>query len=152
MANVVRQQAQPVIEVMENRSACSNIRGMPVSLVYACSGGSGAGQVANGVAVALDRLELADMMSCGGVAGDNPRHLEVLHSGRPILAIDGCPEDCVHRMLAKQGIVPILHLRLDRRGNDRHRHESYDESIVERELAYAAEILQRYEWGEPPAE
>lgn len=141
-----------MIEVMEISSPCSNIRQMAVPLVYACSGGSGAGQVANGVAVRLDRLELADMMSCGGVAGGNPRHLEVLHSGRPILAIDGCPEDCVRLMLERQGVVPILHLRLDRRGNERHRHESYDESIVERELAYAAETLQRFEWGEPPAE
>jgi uncharacterized metal-binding protein len=121
-----------------------------VPLVYACSGGSGAGQVANGVAVCLDRLEIAEMWSTAGIGGGDERHLAVVDSGRPILAIDGCPDDCARRALACRGIVPILHIRLDRRGTDRHRHESYDQSVIERELAYVADQIQRLEWGEHP--
>lgn len=121
---------------------------MAVPLVYACSGGSGAGQVANGVAVCLDRLEIADMASTAAIGGGLEQHLAVLRSGRPIFAIDGCPDDCVRRVLQREGIVPILHVRLDRRGTARHAHESYDQSVIERELAYVADTIQRLEWGE----
>lgn len=123
---------------------------MTVPLVYACSGGSGAGQVANGVAVCLDRLELAEMSSIVAVGGDSHRHLEVVRSGRPIIAIDGCQHDCVLHVLARHDITPILHVRLDRRGTDRHYHESHEEAVIERELAYVADVIQRLEWGEGP--
>lgn len=119
-------------------------------LVYACSGGSGAGQVANGVAVALDRLDIAEMASISAVGGCVARHLELLASGRPIIAIDGCPYDCACEVLAQKHVVPILHIRLDRRGTERHRHQSYDDSVIERELAYAADLIQRVAWGESP--
>ena len=125
---------------------------MAVPLVYACSGGSGAGQVANGVAVCLDRLELAEMASVAAVGGNVQRHLEVLQSGRPIVVIDGCPHDCACEVLALHGVTPILHVRLDRRGTERQRHSSYDVSVIDRELAYLADVLQRLEWGEFPAE
>lgn len=125
---------------------------MPVALVYACSGGSGAGQVANGVAVCLDRLELAEMASIAAVGGGHRRHLEVLESGRPIVVIDGCPHDCASEVLAQKGVKPILHVRLDRRGTERQRHSSYDESVIDRELAYVADVIQRLEWGESPEE
>src|SRR5690606_21354051 len=56
-------------------------------LVYSCSGCSSAAQMANWLAVALDRRGLAEMSCIAGVGGDVPKLVRVATSGRPIIGI-----------------------------------------------------------------
>ncbi len=85
-------------------------------IVYSCSGCSNVAQLANHVAVRLDRGGDAEMSCIAGVGGDVPSLLKIAHSGRPILAIDGCPLVCAKKSLERHGIAPDAHLQLGEHG------------------------------------
>jgi uncharacterized metal-binding protein len=85
-------------------------------LVYACSGCSNVAQLANTLAVRLDRAGLAEMSCIAGVGGRVSSLVDTANSGRPILAIDGCPLQCVKACLAQHGVVASEHLVLSRLG------------------------------------
>jgi uncharacterized metal-binding protein len=95
-------------------------------LVYACSGCSSAAQLANHVAVRLDRSGLAEMSCIAGVGGDVPSLLKTARSGRPIIALDGCPLVCVKSSLARHGIVADRHYQLQQYGVRKRQHEDFD--------------------------
>lgn len=75
-------------------------------LVYSCSGCSSAAQMANHLALALDRSGAAEMSCIAGVGGGVAPLVKLARSGRPVLAIDGCPLACARQCLAQQGVVP----------------------------------------------
>lgn len=99
-------------------------------LVYACSGCSNAAQLANHLAVRLDREHQAEMSCIAGVGGDVPALVRVAVDaaarGRPILAIDGCPLVCVKSTLARHGVTPTRHLALWEQGVRKRQHEDFD--------------------------
>ncbi|MEI2807919.1 putative zinc-binding protein [Albidovulum sp.] len=74
-------------------------------LVYSCSGCSSAAQMANHVAIQLDRRGLAEMSCIAGVGGDVPKLVRIARSGRPIVALDGCALACVKSCLARHGVT-----------------------------------------------
>ena len=78
----------------------------PAPIVYSCSGCSSAAQLANHVALRLDRCGAAEMSCIAGVGGDVPHLMKTARSGRPIIALDGCPLVCVKSTLARHGIEP----------------------------------------------
>ena len=82
-------------------------------LVYACSGCSSAAQMANHLALELDATGHAEMSCIAGIGGKVPTLLRIAHSGRPILALDGCVLACVRETLAQEHLVPTRHIRLD---------------------------------------
>ncbi|MBB5503285.1 putative zinc-binding protein [Paraburkholderia sp. MM5384-R2] len=90
-------------------------------LVYSCSGCSSAAQLANDVALQLDRRGKAEMSCIAGVGGDVPALLKLARSGRPIMAIDGCPLVCAKSALARHGIVPARHFQRFCRGKGKTR-------------------------------
>ncbi len=83
-------------------------------IVYSCSGGSYEAQLANDLAVVLDREGHAQMSSITGVGCDIGGFVTMAKSGRPILAIDGCKIACVQKILAQHQISPRWHLDLSR--------------------------------------
>lgn len=85
-------------------------------LVYSCSGCSNVAQLANTLAVRLDREGLAEMSCIAGVGGGVATLVNTARSGRPILAIDGCPLHCVQASLAQQGVSADAHVTLNRYG------------------------------------
>lgn len=83
-------------------------------LVYSCSGCSSAAQMANHLAIAMDRRGVAEMSCIAGVGGDVPKLVRVAKSGRPIIALDGCVLACVRNTLARHGVAPAsYHLLSD---------------------------------------
>lgn len=54
-------------------------------------------QLANDLAVVLDRECHAQMSCIAGVGGDVKGLVKLAQSGRPILAIDGCKIACVKK-------------------------------------------------------
>lgn len=91
-------------------------RNRDLPLVYSCSGCSSAAQLANHVAVRMDREGHAEMSCIAGVGGDVPSLVRTAKSGRPIIAIDGCVLACVRNCLARHGIVPKIHHELSKLG------------------------------------
>jgi uncharacterized metal-binding protein len=108
----------------------------PLPLVYACSGCSSAAQLANHVAVRLDRSGVAEMSCIAGIGGDVPSLLKTARSGRPIIALDGCPLVCVKSSLARHGITPDRHYQLQQYGVKKRQHEDFD-------LTQATTVLER---------
>lgn len=92
-------------------------------LVYSCSGCSNVAQLANDIAVRLDRSGHAEMSCIAGVGGDVKALVKVATSGRPIVAIDGCPLACVRHTLARHGVTPQVHHLLSDHGFRKRAHE-----------------------------
>jgi len=110
----------------------------PQPLVYSCSGCSSAAQLANHVAVRMDRKGVAEMSCIAGVGGDVPKLVRLAQSGRPIIALDGCPLVCVQSSLARHGITPARHYQLHEYGVKKRNHQDFDPQE-------AAEVLARIE-------
>lgn len=97
-------------------------------LVYSCSGASSAAQMANHLAVRLDRAGAAEMSCIAGVGGDVTSLVRVAKSGRPIVAIDGCPLRCVAQILRRHGLTADRHYLLSDHGVARRKHEDFSVS------------------------
>jgi uncharacterized metal-binding protein len=90
--------------------------GSALPLVYSCSGCSNVAQLANSLALRLDRQGLAEMSCIAGVGGRVAALVSKAKSGRRIVALDGCPLQCVKGCLAQHAIEPDLHLILSQSG------------------------------------
>ncbi|MGE5651756.1 MAG: putative zinc-binding protein [Bacillota bacterium] len=105
-------------------------------LVYSCSGCSSVAQMANHVAVQLDRRGIAEMSCIAGVGGDVPHLLKIARSGRPIVALDGCPLACTKSTLARHGITPDHYHQFNDYGVKKRYHADFDaqdaEKIIEK--------------------
>ena len=100
-------------------------------LVYACSGCSSAAQLANHVAVRLDRSGAAEMSCIAGVGGDVPSLIKTARSGRAIVVLDGCPLECARHCLQRHGITPTQHHQLQIYGVRKRLHEDFDPEQAE---------------------
>ncbi|MDM5180130.1 putative zinc-binding protein [Massilia sp. DJPM01] len=103
-------------------------------LVYSCSGCSSAAQMANHLALALDRSGAAEMSCIAGVGGGVAPLVKLARSGRPVLAIDGCPLACARQCLAQHGVVPDQHVMLNEFGVRKRMHADFDKAQAD-ELA-----------------
>ena len=108
-------------------------------LVYSCSGCSSAAQMANHLALRLDRAGAAEMSCIAGVGGGVAGLVRTAQSRRPILALDGCVLRCVSACLANAGVVADTHLVLSDYGVKKRRHADFDAG--EADAVYAAQVL-----------
>lgn len=95
-------------------------------IVYSCSGCSSAAQTANSIALALDRLGLAEMSCIAGVGGDVPTLVAVAKSGRPLVVLDGCALQCARNCLKRHQVEPKLHYILSDFGIKKRMHTDFD--------------------------
>jgi len=96
-------------------------------LVYSCSGCSSAAQMANDLAVRLDREGVAEMSCIAGVGGDVAPLVNTATSGRPMLVVDGCPLECARESLENHGVTPDRHVNLAEEGVPKEYHTDYDD-------------------------
>jgi uncharacterized metal-binding protein len=108
-------------------------------LVYSCSGCSSAAQMANHLAIRLDRDGAAEMSCIAGVGGGVPGLVKTARSGRKILALDGCVLACARACLAREGVVPDQHVVLSEFGVKKRKHADFD--AVEAAPIYEQHIL-----------
>jgi uncharacterized metal-binding protein len=95
-------------------------------LVYSCSGCSNAAQMANWLAIKMDRDGIAEMSCIAGVGGNIKKLVNTALSGRNIIAIDGCPLACSKACLGNHNITPGMHFELTRYGVSKKQHEDFD--------------------------
>jgi uncharacterized metal-binding protein len=115
-------------------------------LVYSCSGCSSAAQMANDLAVRLDRERVAEMSCIAGVGGDVGPLVATATSGRPTLVVDGCPLECARESLERHDVTPDRHVNLAERGVPKEYHVDYDDdraAALFDELVDEAEALKR---------
>jgi uncharacterized metal-binding protein len=103
-------------------------------LVYSCSGCSNVAQLANHIAVRLDRLGIIEMSCIAGVGGDVGALVRKATGGRPVIAIDGCQLGCCEQVLSAKGVRPVRVVRLHELGLKKRRHVDFDEE--EREAVF----------------
>lgn len=109
-------------------------------LVYACSGCSSAAQMANFLAIRLDRNGAAEMSCIAGVGGNVKKLVRLAKSGRKIITIDGCPLACTKACLKNHSISPDISIELTALGVAKKNHTDFDHSE-------AVSILQSLEEG-----
>ena len=97
-------------------------------IVYSCSGCSDAAQMANYLAIQLDREQLAEMSCIAGVGGDVKKMVKVAKNAKRIIAIDGCPLACAKACLSRQGIKADSHYQLGELGVKKRQHEDFDKA------------------------
>ncbi len=108
--------------------AQDNYNNLP--LVYSCSGCSNIAQLANQVAVELDREKLAEMSCIAGVGGGVKPLVKKAKSGRKIIALDGCHLHCVKSCLAQHDIESSLHYTLTDQGIKKQYHQDFSSTDV----------------------
>lgn len=124
-------------------------------LVYACSGCSSAAQMANQLALWLDRAGEAEMSCIAGVGGGVTGLVRTARAGRPILALDGCVLHCVSACLARAGVAADRHLTLSDFGVKKRKHADFDQTearaVYERAALPSARALRAFSTvtGEP---
>ena len=110
-------------------------------LVYSCSGCSNVAQLANNVALRLDREGLAQMSCIVGVGGQVPALVNLARSGRWILALDGCPLQCVASCLRQHGLQADKHLILSQQGLRKRYGEDCSEAQADELFAEVSQLL-----------
>ncbi len=91
-------------------------RNTHLPLVFSCSGCSSVAQLTNRLALRLDREGEAQMSCIAGVGGDVPSLVRLATSGRPVLALDGCPLACARNCLKRHGVTPDRYVQLQEHG------------------------------------
>ena len=107
-------------------------------LLYSCSGCSSAAQMANYLALQLDRRAVAEMSCIAGVGGNVKKMVRTALSGRKLIVIDGCPLACAKACLRNYNLQPDVHFELTSLGVAKKNHVDFD-------LLQADEILQLVE-------
>jgi uncharacterized metal-binding protein len=99
-------------------------------IVYACSGCSDAGELADRIARRLTREGTAEMSCLAGIGGRVKSLMTRAESAERILAIDGCPLNCTRHTLELAGFKNFDHLELHKLGMKKNSCPVTDERIV----------------------
>ncbi|MCU7550296.1 putative zinc-binding protein [Chitinophagaceae bacterium LB-8] len=103
-------------------------------IVYSCSGCSSAAQMANYLAVQMDRRKMAEMSCIAGVGGNVKKLVKTALSGRKIIAIDGCPLACCKACLDNHNLTPDVHIDLTGYGVKKMQHVDFDKEEADKIL------------------
>lgn len=110
-------------------------------LVYSCSGCSNVAQLANSLALRLDRAALAEMSCIAGVGGHVPPLVAKATSGRRIVALDGCVLHCTKACLAQHGVTSDVHLTLSEFGVKKRYGEDCPSSLTDTLFAEIRDLI-----------
>lgn len=109
-------------------------------LVYACSGCSDAGEIADQAARQLARDGIAEMSCIAGIGGLVKPLVVKAERAERILVIDGCPLTCARHSLERAGVSDFRHLNLVDLGLKKGRCPVTDETVA-RVADAAAKLL-----------
>ena len=90
---------------------CNTTEVSCVPLVYACSGASDVGEITDRVARRLHAGKIARMQCLASIGARTVRR-DILAKAPVILAIDGCPKECVSKLLELAGLKNVRQVRL----------------------------------------
>ncbi|VGO22856.1 putative zinc-binding protein [Pontiella sulfatireligans] len=85
-------------------------------LVFACSGAADVGALADQAARKMTRDGTGSMFCMGGIGGLVEPIMNKTRTADKILAIDGCPLNCVKATLERAGFAEFEHLLITEQG------------------------------------
>jgi uncharacterized metal-binding protein len=118
----------------------NGLRPKPSTVVYACSGCSDAGEIADRVARQLTRDGVAQMSCLAGIGGRVKSLVLKAENAERILVVDGCPLNCARHTLELAGFKKFDHLELHKLGIRKGSTPVTDETILSG-VAAAKKIL-----------
>ncbi len=123
---------------MGNDSGCAC--GEAPKLIFACSGAADTGAIADQAARKMTRDGTGKMYCMAGIGGGISGILKTTESAKDILAIDGCPVNCVKNCLEKAGFMEFKHIQVTDLGFEKGKSPMNDESVA-RVAEKGAEML-----------
>jgi uncharacterized metal-binding protein len=99
-------------------------------LIFACSGAADVGKIADLAARKLTAEGAGKMFCLAGIGGRVSGIMETTRSASAILAIDGCPLDCVKKTLENAGFTKFEHIRLSDLGMEKGKTPATDEAVA----------------------
>jgi uncharacterized metal-binding protein len=112
---------------MSNPQSCG-CSGGP-RLIFACSGAADVGEIADRAARKLTRDGAGRMFCTAGLGGRISGILKTTEAADGVLAIDGCPLNCVRSSLEQAGFATFKHLQLADLGLEKCKSPVTEESI-----------------------
>lgn len=109
-------------------------------LIFACSGAADVGAIADQAARKLTRDGVGKMFCLAGVGGRVSGIMKTTEAAGAILAIDGCPLNCVKNCLEQAGFTKFQHLQMADLGLEKGKSPVADDSIA-RVAQKGAELL-----------
>jgi len=99
-------------------------------LIFACSGAADVGAIADHAARKLTEEGVGKMFCLAGVGGRVSGIMKTTEAANKILAIDGCPLDCVKNCLEQAGFVKFEHLQLAEIGLEKGKSPVSDDAVA----------------------
>jgi uncharacterized metal-binding protein len=82
------------------------------TLIFTCAGAAYSGQVANRSGVQLMEQGAGNLFCIAAVAADVPQKMDRARNAGRRIAIDGCEDHCVRKVLEKAGLSADVHVVL----------------------------------------
>jgi uncharacterized metal-binding protein len=123
---------------MSDKNACAC--GAAPKLIFACSGAADVGAIADQAARRLTKDGAGRMFCLAGVGGRVPGIMATTESATRLLAIDGCPLNCVKSCLEQAGFRNYDHLQLADLGMEKGKTPPTPEAVAMAATAGAAEL------------
>ncbi len=99
------------------------------TLIFACSGAADVGEIADKAARKLTREGKGRMFCTAGLGGQISGILKTTEAAERVLAIDGCPLNCVKASLEQAKFTTFRHLQLADLGLEKGKSPATEESI-----------------------
>ena len=99
-------------------------------LIFACSGAADVGEIADRAARKMARDGAGKMFCMAGIGGRVSGIMKATEVAQEVLAIDGCPLDCVKNSLEQAGFSGFKHVRLAEMGMVKGQSPVTDEAIA----------------------
>lgn len=115
--------------------------GVAPKLIFACSGAADVGAVADQAARKLTRDGAGKMFCLAGIGGRVSGIMATTAAASKILAIDGCPLNCVKATLEQAGFEGFEHLQLADLGMEKGQTLELPETVEKAAAAGAAKLV-----------
>ena len=99
-------------------------------LIFACSGAADVGAITDQAARRLMKEGVGKMFCLAGVGGRVSGIMKTTETADKILALDGCPLDCVKKCLEQAGFTNFEHLQLAEMGLEKGKSPVSDEAVA----------------------
>lgn len=109
-------------------------------LIFACSGAADVGAVADQAARKMTRDGNGKMFCLAGVGGRVGGIMKTTEAADAILAIDGCPLNCVKSRLEQAGFTKFSHLQLADLGMEKGKTAVSEDNIAKAAAQGAAKL------------
>jgi uncharacterized metal-binding protein len=123
---------------MNEKNACAC--GAAPKLIFACSGAADVGAIADQAARKLTQEGAGRMFCLAGIGGRVSGIMATTAGASKILAIDGCPLNCVKNSLEQAGFSKYEHLQLADLGMEKGKTPPTPETIGQAAAAGAAKL------------